>query len=210
MFFPFHGTFFLSRGGPGAGEGAATGTAGVAGSIAARHGRVSLGGGGGGLSSVGVSIVISAPDPVSSLVSIFSSGESEKFSCFNVSVLCCLLCATLDDILRGLSLDSKKRLRVGVLGSVSWSNQSPSPEIDPLNEECSLSPGSSLSQLFRSPDSPPVCWRIQSSVKPCAGRRARYARTAALMRPSLDTNSGSVEVLVNVGAGRKNGVWNSS
>lgn len=30
------------------------------------------------------------------------------------------------------------------------------------------------------------------------------------MSPSLETKSGSVWVLVNVGAGLKNGVWNSS
>jgi len=99
---------------------------------------------------------------------------------------------------------------VGVLGSTSWSNQSAaSPEIDPLSEEFSLSPGSSLNQLFASADSPPVCWRIQSSVKPCAGRRALLAKTAALTSPLCDTKSGSSCELVNVGAGRRNGVWNS-
>jgi hypothetical protein len=112
--------------------------------------------------------------------------------------------------LRSLSLVSKNRFNVGVLGSRSRSNQSPrSPEIDPLNEECSLSPGSSLNQLLASVDSPPVCWRIQSSVKPCVGRRARFAKTAALISPSCDTKSGSVCDLVNVGAGRRNGVWKS-
>ena len=102
MFLPFHGTFFLSLGGPGAGEGAGGGAAGVAGSIAARHGSVSLGGGGGAFSSRGdsVNMAVSAPSPVSSfVVAILGRAESEKCSCFNVSVLCCRLCATLADVL---------------------------------------------------------------------------------------------------------------
>ena len=111
--------------------------------------------------------------------------------------------------MRCFSLDWRKSFSVGVLGSGSCSNQSPSPEMDPLSEECSLSPGPSLSQLLLSANSPPVCWRIQSSVRPCAGRRARFASTAALMSPSFETKSGSGWVVVNVGAGRRNGVWNS-
>lgn len=122
IFLPFHGNFFLSRGSPGAGEGAGAGTAGVAGSIAARHGNVSLGGGGGAFSSDGdeVNNAISAPDPVSSfVVAILGRTESEKCSCFKVSVLCCRLCVARADILWPLSLDSRNLVRVGVLGSAS-------------------------------------------------------------------------------------------
>ena len=122
IFLPFQGTFFFNRGGAGAGEGAGDGTAGVAGSIAARHGNVSLGGRGGAFSSDGdeVSIAISAPDLVSSfVVDIFGPTKSEKCSCFKVSVLCWRLCATRADTLRPLSLASKNLFRVGVLGSMS-------------------------------------------------------------------------------------------
>lgn len=206
---PFHGTFFFSRGGPGTGE--ADGLPKVAaGKDAARHSGNSLGGGVGPPSSAGVEFSFPITEPItasSSAADILGREGSEKSACFNVAVL--FLLGAIVKTSRNLSRVSKNRFNVGVLGSSCPSQFFPSPEMDPLIEECSLSPGSSLNHALFSADSPPVCWRIQSSVNPCAGRLARFAKTAALIRPSCETKSGSVCDLVNIGAGRKKGVWNS-
>ena len=111
---------------------------------------------------------------------------------------------------------------------------SSSPERDPLSEEFSLSPALLLSLSHRrasEPKSPVVCWRIQSSVRPRAGLRARLARTVALTRAedackenegderrsssSLPESSSlsmfwlSCWTSGKKGAGRRNGVWSA-
>lgn len=162
IFLPFHGTFFFRRGGAGAGDGVDA-TFGIVWAAKADALHSCFGGGGGGLSSNGEDEASFSPaEAALPIVSdMLGRTGSEKSSCFNVSVLCFLSDLLFE--LRAFSLDSRNRLRVGVRGSASCLL---SPEMDPLSEECSLSPGSSLSQWFASPDSPPVCWRIQSSVKP--------------------------------------------
>lgn len=138
MFLPFHGTFFFKRGGAGAGEG--TGATPCVGNNAALHSSF---GGGGGCSSPGdVKGSLSPAEAAFPIISdMLGRAESGKCSCFKVSVLGCLCGLGFDR--RFFSWDSRNRLRVGVRGSGSCTL---SPEIDPLSEECSLSPGSSLSQ----------------------------------------------------------------
>ena len=159
IFLPFHGIFFFKRGGPGAGVGAAGGASTNAGKDAARHCGSSFGGGVGGASFTGEDCIspISTSGSCSLTAAIFSRKELEKSACFNVSVLGPRRCVFLSE--RVFCIDSRKRLRVGVRGSASSDGKSRlSPEMDPLSEECSLSPGSSsLSQWFLSADSPPVC-----------------------------------------------------
>lgn len=69
----------------------------------------------------------------------------------------------------------------GVLGSVSSNQPASSLEAEPLSEECSLSSVPSLSQ-WRCSEVVclVVCCRIQSSVSPRTGLRARLASIAAL------------------------------
>jgi len=125
-------------------------------------------------------------------------------ACFKVSML---------ERLRGCRRDgsdgcgSAARAARGVRRSFSCQAPS-SPETDPLSEEVSLSPVPSLSQCGASDPMPPaVCWRIQSSVRPRAGRLARFARTAALTKEDDGCASWASG---RKGAGRRNGVWISS
>jgi hypothetical protein len=207
MFLPFQGTFLRNRGVV-AGSFLIRRCWGVAGSPAR---SLRLGVEGVGTSCSGTSwlfplwwlcrLAVSWPLLSASRVDIVLSGPA------NLARSACLRVSRLDrvrgclDDLRGGNCGWAAR---GVFRSASPSQRSSSPTSEPLSEEFSLLSVPSLSQSCLSEPKPPVvCWRIQSSVRPRAGRRARFASTAAL---SSDGCAGVGGAPGKVGAGLRNGV----
>lgn len=194
MFFPFQGTFFLSLGV--AGGGCFIGDfLGVCGSLFSASGLLAnpfvmvasdnFGVDGGSGSAFSVTFVAINPSGLmgslsEAIVADVVPDRCCTSACFKVSLL--------DRVLGYFWCDLGKRgalvVALGVFKSLSSNHAASSPEIDPLNEEFSLSPAPSLSQCRASalPSPAEVCWRIQSSVRPLAGRRALLARMAALTK----------------------------